>query len=268
MQMEKKQLFKAAGKYKKWLENITLNPFAYTVNGRNYHLVIYHRKSPQDLTGYAIVSLEKGPKEEYRKALLPLTLFSGASTNIFNIMGARSKILPIYYRGVIEAIQSSDLAGDKTMNAGKEAFEKLLEIQIPFNKLYKEYEDYYDNQVLTNKIITDEDIDYTITVLSKLDLMQFRQGLILSEHGGIMPEFLQKLDRIKNKLPYESVKFIQGFKSNRDIIDDRLSDFGFEREIMDLTQEEQIELKKEDTRRSAENLILEREKLLRGPAAL
>lgn len=265
--MENKQLFKAASKYKKWLENITLNPFNYAMNGRRYHFAIYHRKGPQHLSGYAIISLEKGPEEEYRNALFPLTLFSAASTNIFNIMGPRSKILPRYYRGVIEAIQSSNYSDDGTMKAGKEAFEKLLELQIPFNNLYEEYENYYDNQVLVKKSITDEDIDYTITVLSKLDLIQFRQGLILSGYGEMMPEFLRKLERIKNKLPYESVKFIQGFKSNQHIIEERLSAFGFEREIMNLPQEEQIEKKKEDTRRSAESLIREREKLLRGPAA-
>lgn len=266
--MNNKQLFKEAAKYKKWLENITLNPFAYMINGRSYHFAIFHGKDPNKLKGYAIISLDGGPDKEYREALYPLTLFSAASTNIFNIMGARSKIKPDYFRAAVQAIKDAGRASDETLQKGTSLFEKMIELQEPFNDLYQEYEDYYDNTILVKRVFDEHDIDYTLTVLGKLDILQFRQGLLLTEYDPIMPEFFKKLGEIKNKFSGDSWNFIRGMRDNRKILDKRMAEFKMDREIMHLPQEQQIEAKKEYTRKSAEKLIKEREKLLRGPAAL
>ncbi|WP_144461256.1 hypothetical protein [Siminovitchia fortis] len=266
--MENKQLFKEAAKYKKWLENITLNPFECKINGRSYYFAIYHGKDPNKLKGYAIISLDGGPNKEYREALYPLTLFSGASTNIFNIMGARSKIKPDYFKTVIQAIDDSGSISDGILQKGKTLFEKMIELQIPFIDLYKEYEHYYDNTILVKKVIDEKDIDHTLTVLGKLDILQFKQGLLLTEYDPIMPEFFKRLGELKNKFPGDSWNFIKGMRDNRKVLGKRMAEFKMDREIIHLPEEQQIEAKKEYTRRSAEKLIKDREKLLRGPAAL
>lgn len=266
--MFSKQLEKEAAKYKKWFESYSINPFSFPINDHTYHLVIYHGNNPQHFKGYAVISDNGGTKEEHRKALFPLTVFSAATANIFDFGSPRSKILPQYYEGVIQTIQSCDHSKHPTFIKAKELFEQLLELQRPFNDLFHEYDHYYNREVLVNKIFTNEDVEYTLSILSKLDQLQFRQGLLLEKYDDILPDFFDKIKQYKREFPQDSWNFIKGMKANRGILGKRMADFEFERSIMHLPEDEQIEKKKEDARKNAEKLIKERERLLRGPAAL
>ncbi|MBS4179494.1 hypothetical protein [Lederbergia citrea] len=272
--MNTDQLMRKAAQYKKLLEQYTLNPFAYVINGNEYYLVNYHTNDPNKFKGYAVISLDSGPSEEYRAALLPLTLFSGASANIFNIMEPRSKIHPDFYKHTIEAIEnevssSGDVSTSDPIVKGKSLFEKLMRVQTDFNQIYNKYEKYYDNEILVKHVIGDKDIDDTLTALSKLDLLQFQQGVLLSEYEEILPAFFQAVEKrnFKSKLPRESWKFLMGMKDNLHILDDRVAQFKFEQSIKHLPFDEQIRHKIEDTTNSGKQLIKEREKRLRGPAA-
>ncbi|WP_144461257.1 hypothetical protein [Siminovitchia fortis] len=262
--MFSKQLVKEAGKYKKWLEAYSINPYSYPINGRAYYLTIYG-KNPQQFKGYAVILVDGGPSEEYRHALFPLTIFSAANANIFDFGGPRSRILPTYYQGIIQEIQTS---ADPNLAKTSELFSKLLELQLPFNQLYREYDDFYNQEIMAKKTIADKDIEHTLITLAKLDLLQFRQGVLLETYDEIMPEFFRKAKEMRGKLPSESWNFIKGMQDNRNILGKRMADFDFERSIMSLPEEEQIERKIQDAKRNAEKLINERESLLRGPAAL
>ncbi|RST71485.1 hypothetical protein D4T97_018490 [Siminovitchia acidinfaciens] len=264
--MDNNKLMKEAGRYKKWFEAYSLNPFGYIINGRSYHYAVYHGKKPSDFKGYAIISLDNGPKSEYREAIFPLTLFSAASANIFNIAGPRSKALPEYFKDVIDTVEEH-FSSDKAMLDGNRLFKEVMDLQIRFNRLYHEYEDYYDNKILVKRIITEKDIEYTLNILSELDLLQFRQGLLLEEMDEVFPDFFSNLSKEKAALSNQSQEFIRGMQSNKGILKKRLDAFDYERDIMQLPEEEQIERKKESTRKNAEKLIQDRERRLRGPAA-
>ncbi|MBM7715937.1 hypothetical protein JOC94_002948 [Bacillus thermophilus] len=265
--MEHNKLMKEAARYKKWFERYSLNPFAYDINGRKYHYVIYHGSKTSDFKGYAIISLDGGPKSEYREAIFPLKLMSAAGHNIFNLAGPRSKVLPEYFKGVIDAVETH-FSNDPTMREGNQLFKELMNLQVRFNNLFHEYKNYYDNDLLVKKEIIDHDIDYTLTVAAKLDLFQFKQGLILEKMDNHFSEFFQKVMKEKKVFSTESRQFIKGMQSSKDSFEQGMAEFTYERDIMHLSEEEQIELKKEHMIKTAEKLIQDREKQLRGPAAL
>ncbi|WP_339161291.1 hypothetical protein [Siminovitchia sp. FSL W7-1587] len=265
--MEHKKLMKEAARYKKWFERYSLNPFAYDINGRKYHYVIYHGSKTSDFKGYAIISLDGGPKSEYREAIFPLKLMSAAGHNIFNLAGPRSKVLPEYFKGVIDTVETY-FSDDPTMREGNQLLKEIMDLQVRFNSIYHEYESYYDHHILVKREITDQDIDDTFTVLAKLDLLQFRQGLILEKLDNQFSEFFQKIMKEKKVFSTESRQFIKGMQSGKDSFEQGMAEFTYERDIMHLSEEEQIEIKKERIIKNAEKLIQDREKLLRGPAAL
>ncbi|MBM7715936.1 hypothetical protein JOC94_002947 [Bacillus thermophilus] len=265
--MEHKKLMKEAARYKKWFEGYTLNPFAYDINGRKYHYVLYHGNKTSDFKGYAIISLDGGPKSEYREAIFPLKMMSAASANIFEVVGPRSKVLPEYFKGVIDTVETY-FSDDPTMREGNQLLKEIMDLQVRFNSIYHEYESYYDHHILVKREITDQDIDDTFTVLAKLDLLQFKQGLMLEKLDNQFSDFFQKIMKERKVLSNQSRQFIKGMQSSKDSLEQGLAGFTYERDIMHLPEAEQIEKKKEYMIKAAEKFIQDREKHLRGPAAL
>lgn len=143
------------------------------------------------LKGTPSYHLMAAPKSEYREAVFPLKLMSLAAHNVFEVVGPRSKVLPEYFKGVIDTVETH-FADDPTMREGNQLFKESMDLQVRFKGIYDEYESYYDHLILVKREITDQDIDDTFTVLAKLDLLQFKQGLMLEKLDnqifGVLPK--------------------------------------------------------------------------------
>ena len=119
-------------------------------------------------------------------------------------------------------------------------------------------------------VFNKKDVDYTLSVLAKLDLMQFKQGHYLDENIKVMHDFLEKLSdrKIRKHLSRESKNFIRGMNINQYLLDSRLLQYEFEYSIINLPEKEQIERKKAAFNKEVRHLIKERENQLRGHAAM
>lgn len=259
------ELHEEAARYRKWFEKVTINPFCYRLDGKDYYYAIFHKNSTVDFKGFGVISLENGPAEDYRKALFPLVLFSAASTNIFNIIGPRTKAKPEYFEEIIDIADRSHDQPSSVLIKGKESFEKQLNFQKELITAYMEYEHYYDHDILKRRFIKDEDIEYTLNMLATLDLLQFKQVTLLAEET--MPEFFTELSKWKRDMSKDTWNFIRGLKDNRQELLEGLESFRLERSIIGLPESEQYERKKQDMEKNAEEFIKKKEPLLRGKAA-
>ncbi|MBS4210375.1 hypothetical protein [Bacillus sp. FJAT-50079] len=268
--METDKLMRKATKYKKWLEHYTLNPFAYEVNNRKYYLVFYHGNKPENVKGHAVISLDDGPKEEYKQALLPLTIMVGSSNQIFNKTGQRSLINPEFFSDTIQVVEAfTNETADKVLMEGLALFKEVKQLHVRFIDLYKNYENYYDNTILKRNIITDDDIDYTNEVLAKLAILQYEQGKIISEKFDLLSSFYEALKtyNLDKQIPKQSWDFIRGMLGSKKELARTLQDLTFEKGIFHLPEEEQIKVIEKELYRINEQMLADRRNNLRGFAS-
>ena len=267
--MEVEKLINEVKKHKKMFENYALNPFAYEINENKYYFVTYKRKEKE--TGYAVISLDSPLKDEYMEALQKLLLFSGVSRNIFIEIGPRASVGPEFFTNIINAVEDYLKQGgdkeNKILIEGLNLFVKMRETQIKTIQLYKEYENYYDNGVLKRNIITDNDIDYTLTMVHQFDMLLFTLNYLSNNHIDALERFKNEIfsKNIDRTIDKESKKFLQGLLAEKENIAKGSQNFIFEEKIKDLPLEEQLTKKKIEVQKSAAEFQEKVMKNLRHP---
>lgn len=269
--MEVKKLIREVKKHKKWFEDYGLNPFAYEVNNHKFYLAVYKRNNKEK--GNAIISLDSNSKQEHMEAFPWLVTFTSISANIFNIIGTRSKISPNFFFDHVDATREyirenqARLSEESILIKGMEIMNTQGQWQQELVDLYQEYEDYYDNGILKKNIIKKNDIDYTLTILGKTNMLQFKQGKYLFENLNIVEKYRNELINkgINKSIPEESNKFLKGLLSNDKYLEKSLKEFTFEEGILHLPYEEQLEKMKRNTHQSALDLTEKLKRTLRHP---
>lgn len=253
--MEVEKLIKEVKKYKRLFEDYALNPFSYEINGNKYYLVTYKRKEIE--TGYAVISLEGHLKDEYLQALPKLVLFSGASGNIFREIGSRTSVGPEFFTDIInpvdEYLKHNINSSNETLIEGLKLFIDLRKSHIETIDLYKKYEKFYDSKILKENVISDNDIEYTLEVVFKADMLQYDHSSSVYKNIKLLEQFRDEIYKINldKKIPNESRKFLKGMLHYSENLGNELKKFEFEKSVQSLTTEEQLTKKKIEVQKSA-----------------
>jgi len=204
-------LLKKGKKYKKWSEQILVNPFYWVENGKPYYPVVYLSGGKSVASGF--FSTEEGEvKEDAYRAHPPLAIFADLSTNIFNIGEERAAVGTGYFIDLLAVPFQSD---DEQAAKGREVFAELLKQQQDFIAIMKEFTQYYDYEVLVRGELVESDILKVQETAITLQLLQYRIGTNLQKHADNLKKFEGYLKTRKEwkKLKKDSRSFIKGMLS-------------------------------------------------------
>ncbi|ANU26310.1 hypothetical protein [Planococcus versutus] len=205
-------ILKKAKKYKKWGEGMLVNPFYWVENGVPYYVVVYLSRGKS--VASAFFSTQDGEvKEEALRAHPPLAIFSELSTNIFNIGEERAAIGTGYFMDLLAVPFLSD---DEQAAKGREVFADLSKYQQEFIAIMKDFTSYYDDEVLVREKLEQTDIDHVQKTVITLQLLQYKIGVTVQQHGEELKKFEEYLQTREEwqKLAKDKRAFIKGMLSN------------------------------------------------------
>ena len=204
-------LLKKGKKYKKWGEQMLVNPFYWVVNGKPYYPLVYLSGGKSVASGF--FSTEEGEvKEDAYRAHPPLAIFSELSTNIFSIGEERVAVGTGYFIDLLAVPFQSE---DEQIAKGREVFAELLKLQQDFIAIMEEFTHYYDYDVLVRGKLEESDILKVQETVITLQLLQYRIGITLQKNADSLKKFEDYLKTRKEwkKLKKDSRSFIKGILS-------------------------------------------------------
>lgn len=206
-----KLLLKKVKKHKKWTEGVFVNPMYWEVDGTPYYMAGYTKNNESVATAYLTLGEEKF--EEVLEAQPKLALFADLNNNIFNIGMDWLKIPVSYY---IKPLNIPVKGADPKVQRGHEAFAQLWDTQQKFNELVTGYKDYYENDVLIRKKLSEADIIKTQETANMVNMYQYRALMILLDHNDDIKSFAAYLENSDHwsTLNKEDQKFIKGITDN------------------------------------------------------
>jgi hypothetical protein len=206
-----KLLMKKVKKHKKWTEGVFVNPMYWEVDGTPYYMAGYTKNNESVATAYLTLGEEKF--EEVLEAQPNLALFADLSNNIFNIGMDWLKIPVTYYT---KPLSIPVKGADPKVHRGSEAFAQLWDTQQKFNALVKGYKDYFDNDVLIRKQLSEADVIKTQETANMVNMYQYRALRILLDHNDDIKSFAAYLENSDHwsTLNGEDQKFIKGITDN------------------------------------------------------
>jgi hypothetical protein len=205
-------LLKKVKKHKKWTEGMFVNPIYWMVNGKPYYMAGFTKNNAPVATAYLTLEDEE-EREEALEAQRHLALFGDLSNNIFNVGLDFLKINAAYFTEPLSIPAS--LADDAALQ-GRDAFAELWKIQQKISSMVKDYKNYYDNDVLVRKEITQADVERTQETANLLNLYQFLNLEILLEKNSAIQAFASFLKGTEGwkHMGKESQKFVLGIGGN------------------------------------------------------
>lgn len=215
-----KLLLKKAKKHKKWTEGVFVNPVYWEVNGTPYYMAGFTKKNESVATAYLTTGEEK--LEEALIAQPNLSYFADLSSNIFIIATDRLKIPVSYYTKPL----SIPVAGaDQKVQQGRDAFAHFWEIQQKYNEMLIEYKDYYNNDVLIRKHITEEDLTKSKKIANMGDVYQYQTLKILLDSSEEILAFAAYLEKTPewSDMSKEERKFIQSIAANKEELPEKMA---------------------------------------------
>ncbi|MGO1060665.1 hypothetical protein ACTL32_16255 [Planococcus sp. FY231025] len=204
-------LLKKVKKHKKWTEGVFVNPVYWTVNEKPYYMAGFTKNNASVATAYLTPGEEN--REEALEAQRHLALFGDLSSNIFNIGMDYLKISAAYFT---EPLSIPASGADASALKGRDAFAELWQIQQKLSSMVKDYKNYYDNDVLVRKEITQADVERTLETANLLTLYQFLNLQTLLEKNSEIQAFASFLTTTEGweRMGKESQKFVQGITGN------------------------------------------------------
>lgn len=226
-----KLLMKKVKKHRKWTEGVFVNPVYWEVNGTPYYMAGFTKNNESVASAYLTLGEEK--LEEVLEAQPNLSLFADLSGNIFNIGMDRLKIPVSYYTKPLSIPVGS---ADSKIQQGRKAFAQFWEVQQKYNEMLREYKDYYNNDVLIRKHITEEDLNKTKKVANIMNMYQYQTLKILLDSNEEIQAFATYLKETQewSSMSREERKFIQGITDNKEQMQKNLI-------ALDLVEDEDFE---------------------------
>lgn len=207
-------LLKKGKKYKKWSEQMLVNPFYWVENGKPYYAVVYLSGGQSVASGF--FSTEEGEvKEDALRAHPKLAIMSELSSNIFSIGEERAAIGTDYFTDLLAIPFESE---EQQAVAGRKVFAEQLKYQQEFIAFMKEFTHYYDHDVLVRGELEETDIQKVQETAITLQLHQYQIGTTLQKHADDLKKFEAYLKTRKEwkKLKKDSRSFIKGILSRMD----------------------------------------------------
>lgn len=206
-----KFILKKGKKYKKWSEQMLVNPFYWVEGGKPYYVVVYLSGGRSVASGF--FSTEEGEvNEDAYRAHPKLSIFSELSTNIFTIGEERAAVGTGHF---IDLLAVPFQNGDERAAKGREVFAGLLKDQQEFIAIMKEFTSYYDHDVLVRGKLEESDILKVQETVITLQLLQYRMGTAIQKHVAELQSFEDYLKSREEwkKLKKDSQSFIKGMLS-------------------------------------------------------
>lgn len=229
-----KLLLKKVKKHKKWTEGVFVNPVYWEVNGTPYYMAGFTKNNESVATAYLTIG-----EENLQDALVAqpkLALFADLSNNIFNIGMDWLKIPNDFFTKPLNIPMHSE---DSQVKNGREAYAQLWDTQQKLSVLVKDYKDYFDNDVLIRKRLSEADVVKTQETANMVTMYQYRALKILLDHNDDIKSFARYLKKSDawSTSNREDKKFILGITENREKMQkslvglDLIEDEDFERMI-------------------------------------
>lgn len=215
-----KLLLKKAKKHRKWTEGVFVNPVYWEVNGTPYYMAGFTKNNKPVATAYLTIGDEK--LEEVLIAQPNLSYFADLSSNIFNIALDRLKIPVSYYT---KPLSISVLGADPKVQHGRDVFAHFWGIQQKYNEMLKEYQNYYNNDVLIRKHITEEDLTKSKKAANMGNVYQYQTLKILLDSSEEILAFADYLKRLPewSEMSKEERKFIQRIAVNKEELPEKIA---------------------------------------------
>lgn len=206
-----KLLMKKVKRYKKWTEGVFVNPIYWEVNGTPYYMAGFTKYNQAIATAYLTIGQEN--LQDALEAQPNLAIFADLSNNIFNIGMDRLKIPIAFYTKPLNIPVHTE---NPTIHQGREAFAKLWQVQQNFNELMKDYQTYYDHDVLIRKKLSYTDIVKTQETANMVNMFQYQTLKTLLDSNEHIKKFAGYLETTEHwsNLSKEDRKFIKGITEN------------------------------------------------------
>jgi hypothetical protein len=226
-----KLLMKKLKKLRKWTEDVFINPMYWEVNGKPYYMAGFMKNNVATATAY--LTIEEDVKEEAMEAQPPLALFANLSTSIFQIGEARAKVQSSFY---INPLKIQVSTADPKILQGREAFAQLWALQQKFQRLVKDFQHYYNHEVMERERIVEEDIVKTQETANQINIYQYFTVLILLDKNEEIRAFADFLETTEGgkELDAEQRLFVKGITENKDAMRYNLA-------MLDMIVDEDIE---------------------------
>ncbi|MGI2329012.1 hypothetical protein [Planococcus sp. YIM B11945] len=254
-----KLLMKKLKKFKKWTENVFINPIYWKVNNKPYYMAWFTKNHV--LVGTAFVTIGEETLEEVMVAQPKLLLFVDLSTIIFQVGAARLKIESSFY---INPLNIAVATKNREVLQGREAYAELWSIQQKFNRLVRDYRYYYDHDVLARQEITDADVEKTQKIANQVNMYQYMTLTTLLEKNGEIRSFADFLETTKGgkELEEEQLAFVKGITENREIMYQSLRRLNM---AIDEDEEKMLQLNYERMIEKNNKIIESQRKFIRYP---
>lgn len=160
-----KLLLKKVKKHKRWTEGVFVNPVYWEVDGIPYYMAGFTKNNESVATAYLTIGEEN--LEDALIAQPHLSLFADLSSNILNIGMDHLKIPIAFY---IKPLSIPAATDNPPVQRGREAFDRLWDIQQKYSELVRDYKNYYGHDVLVRKHIVEADVVKTQEAANMLNM--------------------------------------------------------------------------------------------------
>lgn len=206
-----KLLLKKLKKHKKWTEGVFVNPVYWEVDGIPYYMAGFTKNNESVATAYLTIG-----EENLQDALVAqpkLALFADLSNNIFNVGMDWLKIPTDFYTKPLNITLQTQ---DSEVKKGREAYAQLWDTQQKVNSLVKDYKEYFDNDVLIRKRLSEADVVKTQETANMLNIYQYCALKILLDQNDEIKSFASYLKKSDEWSTFnrEDRKFILGITEN------------------------------------------------------
>lgn len=180
MNIDGKKLLKIGEKHQKLFESTNINPYAYYINSIPYYFVFYKNKWTGTEKGFAIITPEKGDKNDTDYAFTAHINY-GITAN--NIRDGRSRLdinTKLFHQDVkeyLENILNQEELDSENKTIYKRTYELLVnieELQKKFVDLWEEAKKLIDN-VDDKGYFTDDEMEKLIQYMPTFNLIQYKQ---------------------------------------------------------------------------------------------
>lgn len=239
-------LLSKANKHKRLFESVLINPFGYMVAGTYYYLTIYKRKN--NVKGYSVISEDDPLEEDALEAFETLVLYTAYANNYFSIGEKRAQLRTGYFFKPVSVINDYLVNNKNNILAkGRDILLEYGNLQEDLKKRVIDFSNDYDQRIVKENIITDQDYENLIEILIHVDRVQYFQSRILLEHFEDIKQMLKEMKKTKlfGKLSKENKVFLDEFVRGKKEVEQSFKEFEQDRKADILTDNHDMnEIKK------------------------
>uniref|UniRef100_UPI00158B78DB hypothetical protein n=1 Tax=Piscibacillus halophilus TaxID=571933 RepID=UPI00158B78DB len=179
MSFTKKELYELGNKYKKFIEKMEVNPYAYIKNDIPYYFVLYKTRITGTEKGFAIISPRSEDHRASVDAFIAQCKFVLTENNIKNNSNRKKVKLESHkkVKDYLETVLNKEFLESEQNKIYQRAFETIecmFKLQMEFNNVWESANNLI-NRVIEQEYFTNKELEELLDYIPTLNLIQYKQ---------------------------------------------------------------------------------------------